>query len=92
MYETVDKLRSFKKLTRKIKDKATKKSRYEDRLQRKLKMMFMKNMNDDLNVKDAFDDLYGIISNIEADKLEPHTASGIMSALLEIDEVFQVGF
>jgi cysteinyl-tRNA synthetase len=92
IYETVIKLRSFKKLTRKIKDKATKKRRYEDKLQRRIKMMFMKNMNDDLNVKDAFDDLYGIISNIEANKLEPHTASGIMSTLLEIDEVFQVGF
>ena len=48
--------------------------------------------NDDLNVKDAFDDLFGIISNIEADKLVPHAASGIMRTLREIDEVFQVGF
>ena len=90
--ETVNKLRSFKKLTRKIKDKATEKRRYEDKLQRRIKMMFLKNMNDDLGVKDAFDGLYGIISNIEADKLDPQTASGIMSTLREIDEVFQVGF
>jgi cysteinyl-tRNA synthetase len=92
IYDTVNKLRSFKKLTRKIKNKATKKRRYEDKSQRKIKMMFIKNMNDDLNVKGAFDDLYGIISNIEAEKLEPRTASGITSTLLEIDEVFQVGF
>lgn len=90
--ETVNKLRSFRKLTRKIKNKATKKRRYEDKLQRRIKMMFIKNMNDDLDVKDAFDGLYGIILNMEADKLDPHTASGIMSTLREIDEVFQVGF
>ena len=90
--EAVNKLRVFKKLTRKIKDKATKKRRYDDTLQRRIKKMFMKNMNDDLNVKDAFDDLFGIISNLEVNKLKPQTASGIMTILREIDEVFQVGF
>jgi len=90
--ETVNKLRSFKKLTRKIKDKATKKRRYDDALQRRIIKMFMKNMNDDLNVKDTFDDLFGIISNLEVNKMKPQTASGIMSTLREIDEVFQIGF
>jgi cysteinyl-tRNA synthetase len=89
---TVNKLRSFKRLTRKIEEKATEKRRYEDKLQRRIKMMFIKNMNDDLDIKDAFDDLYGIVLNLEVDKLNPHTASGIMSTLREIDEVFQVGF
>jgi len=90
--QTVNKLRSFKSLTGKVKEKATKKRGHEDKLQRRIKMMFINNMNDDLNVKDAFDDLFGIISNLEVGKLKTDTASGIMSTLREIDEVFQVGF
>lgn len=90
--EPVNKLRSFKKIMRKIKDRATKKRRYDDTLPRRIKETFMKNMNDDLDVRDAFDGLYGIISNLEVNKLKPQTASGIMGTLQEIDEVFQVGF
>ena len=90
--ESVGKLRSFKKITRKIKEKATKKRRYDDILPRRIKKTFMKNMNDDLDARVAFDGLYGIISNLEVNKLKPQTASGIMGTLREIDEVFQVGF
>jgi hypothetical protein len=57
-----------------------------------MKKMFIKNMNDDLNVKGAFDELFWFFSNLDIDKLNTDTASGITNALREIDEVFQVGF
>jgi cysteinyl-tRNA synthetase len=89
--ETVHKLRSLKRITSKIQAKATGKGRYEDAVHRKIKMLFMKGMNDDLNVKKAFDDLYSMLSSIEVSRLNSRTASGIMSSVQNIDEVFQIG-
>jgi cysteinyl-tRNA synthetase len=92
MDKTVQKLRLFKIITRKIKRKATKNRGGKDSLQKRLKMVFTQRMNDDLDVKAAFEGLFDIISNLEFDKLDSHTASGIVSTLRKIDEVFQVGF
>jgi cysteinyl-tRNA synthetase len=92
MDKTVQKLRLFKIITRKIKRKATKNRGGKDSLQKRFKMLFTQRMNDDLDVKAAFEGLFDIISNLEFDKLDSHTASGIVSTLRKIDEVFQVGF
>ncbi len=92
MSRNVHKLRSFKKITRKIEKKTDRKEAYRGRTPRILKMIFVENMNNDLDVKKAFDGLYGIISTVEVNTLNPHTAAGIMSTLRKIDEVFQFGF
>jgi len=88
----VDKLKSFKSFLKKIEKKATNKNRYEKRLPYRLKSMFIKRMNNDLDVREAFDGLYKIISRIDIEKLDPGEASGIVRTLREIDGVLQVIF
>ena len=92
MNRTVKKLRSFNRIARKIEKKADRKKASRGRTSRIMKMTFVENMNNDLNIKKAFDGLCGIILNLGVNKLNPHAASGIISTLREIDEVFQVGF
>lgn len=88
----VDKLKSFKSFLKKIEKKATNKSRYEKGLPYRLKSMFTKRMNNDLDVREAFDGLYRIISGIDIEKLDPCEASGIVRTFREIDGVLQVIF
>jgi hypothetical protein len=47
-------------------------------------------MDNDLNVKGAFDALYKILSEIRTENLKPLEASGIIHTLKEIDEVCKV--
>ncbi|MFZ3136251.1 MAG: hypothetical protein WA126_02540 [Thermodesulfovibrionales bacterium] len=49
-------------------------------------------MDNDLNVKRAFDGLYTILSSMHVDTLKPAEAAGIITILREIDEVFKVIF
>jgi hypothetical protein len=49
-------------------------------------------MDNDLNMKKAFDGLYKIVSDIKIDELKPVDASGIIKTLKGIDEVFKVFF
>jgi hypothetical protein len=49
-------------------------------------------MDNDLNVKEAFDGLYETLSGVRIDELIPAEASGIMKDLREIDQVLQVIF
>jgi hypothetical protein len=49
-------------------------------------------MDDDLDVKGAFDTVTDLVSSMDGRNLIPSTASGIMKALKEVDEVLQVIF
>jgi cysteinyl-tRNA synthetase len=57
-----------------------------------IKKSFARGMDNDLNVKEAFDGLYETLSGVRIDELIPAEASGIMKDLREIDEVMQVIF
>ncbi len=86
------KLRTFKKLVRKINNKAGHRPDLQSEIAQKLRNTFTGNMDDDLNVKNAFDGLFEIISGVNSDALRAGDAAGIIKALKEIDEVFRVIF
>ncbi len=88
----IDKLRSLKSLAKKIKDQASYKADFSGKTVQSLRKTFTGHMDDDLNVKEAFDGLYGILSDIKFVDLKPGEAAGITETLKEIDEVFKVFF
>jgi hypothetical protein len=57
-----------------------------------LKKTFTENIDNDLDIKGAFDGLYRIMSGIQINELKPGEALGIIRALQEIDKVLQVIF
>ena len=94
----VDKLRTFKKLVKTIEEKSQEiipphpplvKGGWGDY---QLKRTFSENMDNDLDVKGAFDGLYKTVSGIKIEELQPGEASGIIRTLKEIDQVFKVIF
>jgi cysteinyl-tRNA synthetase len=87
-----DRLRAFKKLVRKISGKAGRKSDPESRAVHTIRNTFTQNMDDDLNVKAAFDGLYKMISGVNIDALRAGEAASIIKTLKEIDEVLKVIF
>ncbi len=95
---TVGKLRTFKRLVNKIRNRTDEIIPPHPPLLKggrgdyKIRNIFTENMDNDLDVKQAFEGLYKIISNINTEELQSDEASGIIKALKEIDEVFEVIF
>ena len=87
-----EKLRSLKAIIKKIKYKAGIKPDVKSNAVKSLINIFSKNMDNDLNVKRAFDGIYTILSSVHIDTLKPAEAAGIITILREIDEVFKVIF
>ena len=61
-------------------------------MSRKIKEVFEERMDDDLDVKGAFDNIVVVVNSMDVKNLTPNTASGVITALNDIDEVFQVIF
>ena len=57
-----------------------------------MKKIFTGHMDNDLNVKDAFDRLFSIITDLNIDNLKPADAFLIIKTLKEIDKVFKFLF
>jgi cysteinyl-tRNA synthetase len=95
---TVNKLRTFKSLVNKIRKRTKEIIHHHQSLLKggredyMIKNVFTENMDNDLDVKGAFDGIYEIISGINVEELKPGEASGIIKTLREIDEVFRVVF
>ena len=89
---SVEKLRLFRRVVRKIGKESDRTKAYKGRISHTLRMTFIEHMNNDLDIRAAFDGLLKIIRNIDVARLNHATASGIMSTLHEIDEVLRVGF
>jgi cysteinyl-tRNA synthetase len=87
----IEKLRSLKIIIKKIQYKAGIKPDLNSNAVKSLNI-FSKNMDNDLNVKRAFDGLYTILSSVHVDTLKPAEAAGIITTLRDIDEVFKVIF
>ncbi len=87
-----EKLRTFKRLVNKINAKASHGSHFQGKVPQSLRSTFTRHMDNDLNMKKAFDGLYKIVSDIKIDELKPVDASGIIKTLKGIDEVFKVFF
>jgi cysteinyl-tRNA synthetase len=87
-----EKLRSFKKRVMTIRKIAGRNPYGDEKIYRKLKSAFAHSMNNDLHVRNAFDGIFAMLSDLKIQSLRLSTAQGIIRALEEIDEVLQVIF
>jgi len=92
MQSVTEKLRRFKEQVKRIKDRAGSTTDADTEQARKIKDAFQEKMDDDLDVKGAFNNVVALLNGMEMRNLTPTTASGIITALRGIDEVLQVIF
>jgi cysteinyl-tRNA synthetase len=92
MRATTEKLRRFKEQAKKIKNKAGSTTGTDTDVARRITEAFQGRMDDDLDVKGAFDNLSALLFSLNIKDLSPSTASGIIRALQKIDVVMQVIF
>lgn len=92
MRATTEKLRRFKEQVKKIKNRVGSTTDTDTEQARKIKEVFQERMDDDLDVKGAFDNVSALVAGVNIKDLSPSTASGIIRALRKIDEVLQVIF
>jgi len=59
---------------------------------RRVRELFSAGMDDDLDVKTAFDGVYDLLDHSDMKTLSPSVASGYLKGLRETDQVFQVLF
>ncbi len=88
----VNKLREFRRLIGALDERAASKRARESSYSKKIKKVFSEHMDNDLNLKQAFDEMHKIVSGISRNSLQATDAAGIMKALRKIDEVLQVFF
>ncbi len=86
------KLRGLRTTVARIKKKATAKPDPHTKTAGKIRKGFSASMDDNLNVKAAFDGLADILSGIAAAALKPGEAAGIMDAIRDVDRVLKVIF
>jgi cysteinyl-tRNA synthetase len=92
MAAAAHRLREFRGLVDKIEERAVSRRAAETVISRKIKKEFVDTMDDDLQVNEAFDGMYEILSGLDVPSLKQSEASGIVKALREVDEVLQVIF
>jgi cysteinyl-tRNA synthetase len=92
MRTAAERLRSFKKKVADIGRVAKRTSSADAKTVREIKTVFSKRMDDDLDVKGAFDQVAHTLLQVDVKGLPPVTASGFIQGLKEIDEVLQVIF
>ncbi len=85
-----EKLRKFRQMVNEIESRADRQAELEGELARRIEGIFSERMDDDLDVKGAFDGLHGALAELEFGDLKPAEASGIVNALREIDGVLRV--
>jgi cysteinyl-tRNA synthetase len=92
MRSAVDTLRKFRRIVRTIVKKIAQRAKPDARVAQRLKQSFAEKMDNDLDVRAAFNELYKTLSEINVEALDPSEASGIVNALREIDGVLKVIF
>jgi cysteinyl-tRNA synthetase len=92
MRATTERLRRFKEQVKRIKRKAGPTTDIDTEASRKIKEAFQERMDDDLDVKGAFDKLSDLIDGMDIKNLPQKVASGIIWELNKIDEVLRVLF
>lgn len=92
MHAAIEKLRRFRECVRKIKAKTGARETIPCDFSGRLQSAFEKKMDDDLNVKAAFDELEDLLCEVKEEDLKPGEALHILQTLQEIDNVLQVIF
>jgi cysteinyl-tRNA synthetase len=90
MRKAAGRLRDFRAMVKKISAKASS-SRGEGTAQ-EIRNIFTRHMDNDLDVRSAFDALHSFISGVDTATLDSHEAAGTIEALREIDQVLRVIF
>ena len=94
MRRAVDKLKTFKKMLKALKDRTDQNMNgdADGDAMGKVKGLFTGRMDDDLDVKGAFDSLLDFFVTMDTKDITPSIASGYLKALKDIDQVWQVLF
>ncbi len=92
MQRTTEKLRDLKKIVRLIEERANQSAPLNGRMAQGIKKTFTERMDHDLDVKEAFDGLYGLLSGIKVGDLKPGEAAAITEVLREIDTILRAIF
>jgi cysteinyl-tRNA synthetase len=92
MRKTAQKLKKFKETVSALQRAAGQNPDFDTKAFEKIKKDFAGHMDNDLDVKSAFDSLYKFLCNINIHNISPAVASGFIKALKEIDKVMQVIF
>ncbi|MGO9612836.1 MAG: class I tRNA ligase family protein [Dissulfurispiraceae bacterium] len=92
MIATACKLRAFRNKVAKIKARSDEKAPVELSYVQEIRTVFSERMDRDLNVRGAFDAVADEVSKVDLQDLKAGKASGIIAALMEIDNVLQVIF
>ncbi|OGP89413.1 MAG: hypothetical protein A2157_13175 [Deltaproteobacteria bacterium RBG_16_47_11] len=89
-----DRLKTFKEMVKALKGRTDQDAdtRVDEAAMGKIKEIFTGRMDDDLDVKGAFDALYDFVITTDTEDLTPSIACGYLKALKDIDQVFQVLF
>ena len=90
MRSAVEKLRTFREMVVKIEGRANQGADLHGSIVQRIKDTFAENMDNDLDVRGAFDGLYGVLSEIAIEELKPAEALGMMKTLRKIDDVLRV--
>jgi cysteinyl-tRNA synthetase len=92
MRSAAEKLGKFRSVVRTIEKRANRPTDLRGNVAQRIRETFAEQMDNDLDVRGAFDGLYGVLSELELDELKSSEASGIIKALREIDGVLRVIF
>jgi cysteinyl-tRNA synthetase len=88
----VEKLRAFRRKIRALEASSIEKLDIDEGVYYKVRQLFSGKMDQDLDVRGAFDDLLAFVPGPEARDLDHAASAGILRALREIDAVLQVIF
>ena len=92
MRSAAERLENLKRKMNAIGRKANQKSEVDREILKRVKEIFTREMEDDLNVEKAFDKLVEFIEDIKLETLKPKTASGLTKGLREVDNVLRILF
>jgi cysteinyl-tRNA synthetase len=92
MQAAVTKLRSFNKLVAEIGKRAGAASPAVSRMSLELRKVFTEHMDNDLDVKNAYDALWMVLNKVDLASLTSTHAAGIIRTIKRADETFKVFF
>jgi cysteinyl-tRNA synthetase len=90
MRKSAERLKGFREMVKRIAKKAV--SAPDQAAAQKIRDVFAKQMDNDLDVSSAFDALYAFVAAADISKLDARQAAGMIKALKEIDQVLAVIF
>lgn len=90
MEKSSSRLRTVRERIGEISGKAGAEAEPEETRSLRIKTVFTEHMDNDLDVKKAFDGIASILDGISPDRLQAAEAAAVMAAIREIDHVLQV--